>query len=152
MIRKNQKTMNQLNAISDGCLVLLSYVFSSWLWLDVIRNENNMASLDTLLSHMGFTAVVYAACVVMVMSFFRMYRTSRLAKPTKGLKNVLIANAISLISAAALLYLFRLEEFSRGVLAVFYVTSCSVLIVKRLLLLLFLRTIRSKGLSPCAST
>ncbi len=145
MIRKNQKTMNQLNAISDGCLVLLSYVFSSWLWLDVIRNENNMASLDTLFSHMGFTAVVYATWVVVVMSFFRMYRTSRLNKPTKGLKNVLIANAISLVTAAALLYLFRMEDFSRGVLAVFYVTSCSVLIVKRLLLLLFLRTIRSKG-------
>ena len=145
MIRKNQNIMNRLNAISDGCLVLLSYVFSSWLWLDVIRNENNIASLDTLFSHMGFTAVIYAVCVVVVMSFFRMYRTSRLNKPTKGLKNVLIANAISLVTAAALLYLFRMEEFSRGVLGVFYVTSCSVLIIKRLVLLFFLRSIRAKG-------
>ncbi len=145
MIRKNQKQMNQLNAITDGVLVLLSYLFSSWIWLDVIRGANNMASVDNLRGSMGITAVVYAVCVVLVMACFHMYRTSRLSKPTKGLKNVLIANAISLISAAALLYLFRLEDFSRGVLAVFYLTSCTVLILKRLLLRALLRSLRAKG-------
>ncbi len=145
MIRKNQKQMNILNAITDGVLVLLSYMFSSWLWLDVIKDDSNMALLEKLGSRMGLTAVIYAVCVVLVMACFHMYRTSRLNKPTKGLKKVLLANAISLISAAALLYLFRLEDFSRGVLAIFYVTSCTVLIIKRLLLLFLLRSIRARG-------
>lgn len=145
MIRKNQKLMNFLNAVSDGFLVLFAYAFSSWLWLDVIKDDRNMASLDQLGSRMGVTAVIYAVCVVLVLACFHMYRTSRLAKPTKGLKKVLVANAISLVSAAALLYLFRLEDFSRGVLALFYITSCALLIVKRLLMRWLLRSIRARG-------
>ncbi|MBE5815738.1 MAG: undecaprenyl-phosphate glucose phosphotransferase [Clostridiales bacterium] len=145
MIRKNQKLMNFLNAVSDGFLVLFAYAFSSWLWLDVIKDDRNMASLDQLGSRMGITAVIYAVCVVLVLACFHMYRTSRLAKPTKGLKKVLVANAISLVSAAALLYLFRLEDFSRGVLALFYITSCALLIVKRLLMRWLLRSIRARG-------
>lgn len=145
MIRKNQKLMNFLNAVSDGFLVLFAYTFSSWLWLDVIKDDRNMASLDQLGSRMGITAVIYAVCVVLVLACFHMYRTSRLAKPTKGLKKVLVANAISLVSAAALLYLFRLEDFSRGVLALFYITSCALLIVKRLLMRWLLRSIRARG-------
>lgn len=145
MIRKNQKLMNFLNAVSDGFLVLFAYAFSSWLWLDVIKDDRNMASLDQLGSRMGITAVIYAVCVVLVLACFHMYRTSRLAKPTKGLKKVLVANAISLVSAAALLYLFRLEDFSRGVLALFYITSCALLIIKRLLMRWLLRSIRARG-------
>lgn len=145
MIRKNQKQMNRINAATDGLLVFLSYLFSAWLWLDVIKGDRNIASIERLHSGMAYTAIIYAICMVAVLACFRMYRTSRLTRPTKGLKKIMLANAISLLTAAALLYLFRLEDFSRGVLLLFYITSCATLIIKRLLTRHVLRTIRAKG-------
>lgn len=145
MIRKNQKQMNRLNALSDGVLVLLSYLFSSWLWLDVIKGDSNMAAVESLHSGIGYSAVIYAVWVVVILSCFRMYRTTRLSRPATGFRSIALANAIALVTAAAILYLFRLEDFSRGVLVVFYITSCTVLIIKRLLLRSFLRNMRIKG-------
>ncbi len=143
MIRKNQKQLNRLNAFSDGVLVLLSYLFASWLWLDVVRGNANIAAVTGLSSFL--TAVIYAIWTVIVLACFRLYRTTRISRMGKGLSSVIMGNAIALISAAAVLYLFRLQEFSRGVLAVFYVTVCLVLIVKRLLLRSVLRRMRAKG-------
>ena len=117
MIRKNQKQLNRLNAVTDGVLVLLSYLFASWLWLDVVKGDPNIAAVNGLQSAM--TAVIYALWTVLVLTCFRMYRMTRLSRMGHGLKNIILANAIALVSAAALLYLFRLQEFSRGVLAVF---------------------------------
>ena len=49
MIHRNQKTLNRLNLLSDGVLIVLCYLFASWLWLDVIRNtKGNMAALSSL--------------------------------------------------------------------------------------------------------
>ena len=143
MIRKNQKQLNRLNAFTDGVLVLLSYLFASWLWLDVVKGDPNIAAVNGLQSAM--TAVIYAIWTVLVLACFRMYRMTRLSRMGHGLKNIVLANAIALVSAAALLYLFRLQEFSRGVLAVFYVTVCTVLILKRVLLRVILRRMRAKG-------
>lgn len=143
MIRKNQKQLNRLNAFTDGVLVLLSYLFASWLWLDVVKGDPNIAAVNGLQS--AVTAVIYAIWTVLVLACFRMYRMTRLSRMGHGLKNIILANAIALVSAAALLYLFRLQEFSRGVLAVFYITVCMVLILKRILLRVVLRRMRAKG-------
>ena len=49
MIKRNQKKLNQPNVLSDEVLIVLSYLFASWLWLDVIKNtEGNMATLSIL--------------------------------------------------------------------------------------------------------
>lgn len=143
MIRKNQKQLNQLNALSDGILVLLSYLFASWLWLDVIKGDPNIAAVTGV--HSALTAVIYAIWTVLILSCFHVYRSTRISRMGRGFKSIVLANAIAVVSAAAALYLFRLQEFSRGVLAVFYVTVCVVLILKRVLLRLFLRHMRAKG-------
>ena len=143
MIRKNQKQFNRLNAFTDGILVLLSYLFSTWLWLDVVKSDPNIAAVTGV--HSALIATIYALWTVLILSCFHVYRSTRLSRMGHGLKNIVLANAVALVSAAAMLYLFRLQEFSRGVLAVFYVTVCLVLILKRLLLRAILRNMRAKG-------
>lgn len=145
MIRKNQRQLNQLNALSDGVLVLLSYLFASWLWLDVIKRGGNMASLDNLRSGMGWAAVLYAVWTVIVLSCMKVYRTTRLNHRKGETRSICLGNALSLIMVAAALYVFRLQDFSRGVLAVFYLTVCAVLTGKRFLLRSLLRRMRERG-------
>ena len=49
MIQRNQKKLNRLNVLSDGVLIVLCYLFASWLWLDAIKNiEGNMSALIIL--------------------------------------------------------------------------------------------------------
>ena len=60
MIRRNQKTINRINILTDALLVFLSYMFASWLWLSVIKKEANMAALANWNSGVALAAVLYA--------------------------------------------------------------------------------------------
>lgn len=145
MIRKNQKQLNRLNALSDGVLVWLSYLFASWLWLDVIRDSSNLASVHRSDGNMVWVALLYAVWTVIMLTCFKLYRTSRIKGLRLQVRGILLGNALSILLVAALLYLFRLTEFSRGVLAVFYLTVCTVLTGKRLIMRFLLRRMRSRG-------
>lgn len=146
MIQKYQKTLNRLNVLSDGVLILLCYLFSAWLWLDVIRQtEDNLAALDRITGKGLFIAIVYAAWTVALLSAFRIYRTSRVHGTGRVYRRILAGNGIALVTAASALYLFRLEDFSRGVLAVYFATSSAALIGKRFFVRLLLRKIRARG-------
>lgn len=146
MIRKNQKLINRFNSLSDGIILLFSYLFASWLWLDVIKNTtNNMAALENLQGSTMVAGAVYALWTLIMLAFFGMYSTTRIHQPQHSAGNILMANAVALASGAAALFLFRLVEFSRGVLGVYFVTSSFLLIAKRLLLRALLRYYRKKG-------
>ena len=146
MIQKNQRLLNRLNALSDGVLVLLSYLLACWLWLDVIsQDQANLAHITGLRSGALLAALIYAAWTVLLLWSFRVYRTSRTHQARMQTGRILAGNAIALLTAAAGLYLFRLQDFSRGVLAVYFVFSSAALIAKRSALQAVLRYARSRG-------
>lgn len=146
MIQRNQRLLNRLNALSDAGLVLLSYLLATWLWLDVIsRDQVNLAHIRGLRSGALLAALIYAAWTVLLLWSFRIYRTSRTHQARLQTGRILAGNAIALLTAAAGLYLFRLQDFSRGVLAVYFVVSSGALIAKRAVLQAVLRYARSRG-------
>ena len=146
MIQRNQRLLNRLNALSDAGLVLLSYLLATWLWLDVIsRDQVNLAHIRGLRSGALLAALIYAAWTVLLLWSFRIYRTSRTHQARLQTGRILAGNAIALLTAAAGLYLFRLQDFSRGVLAVYFVISSAALIAKRAVLQAVLRHARSRG-------
>lgn len=146
MIRKNQTLFNRLNCLSDIVLVLLSYLFASWLWLDIVRKINdNMASLDKLDGTTLAVAVLYALWTVTLLAAFGLYSTSRVHRHSRSSRSILYANAVALTSGAAMLYLFRLVEFSRGVLAVYFLVSSVLLVTKRIAVRAILRYYRKRG-------
>ena len=145
MIRRNQKQLNRLNILTDALLVFLSYVFASWLWLGVVTKNPNMASLANLRSGTAMVAVLYAIWTVIVLGMLRVYRVTRIKKLSTELRNIALGNLIAVVTAAALLYLFRLQEFSRGVLGIYYITVVIAMVGKRLVIRYTLRYFRSKG-------
>lgn len=145
MIRKNQRQLNRLNALTDGVLVFCCYLAASWLWLDVIKGDKNIASVRNLGGGLGVAAIVYALWSVLLLSGFGLYRTTRTRRAGRELGRVVMASSVSLLTAAAALYLFRLEDFSRGVLGLFYVFACVTLVLKRMALWHLLGQMRAKG-------
>lgn len=145
MIRRNQRQLNRLNVFTDALLVFLSYVFASWLWLGVVTKNPNMASLVNLRNGAGLAGVLYAAWTVAVLGALRVYRVTRIKKIGQEIRSIVLGNLIALVSAAALLYLFRLQEFSRGVLGIYYITVVATMVGKRLAMRYTLRYIRARG-------
>ena len=145
MIRRNQRQLNLLNIFTDALLVFLSYVFASWLWLGMVTKNPNMASLANLGNGSAMAAVVYALWTVAVLGMLRVYRVTRVRKLGAVFRNIALGNLIALVTAAALLYLFRLQEFSRGVLGIYYITVVAAMVGKRLVLRGTLRYFRAKG-------
>lgn len=146
MIQRNQKKLNRLNVLSDGVLIVLCYLFASWLWLDVIKNKaGNMAALSSLNARGMLAAVIYAVWTVFLLSLLRVYHTSRVHRSGRESTRILAGNAIALATAASVLFLFRLQDFSRGVLGVYFLSSSAVLIGKRKVIRSLLRRMRARG-------
>ncbi len=146
MIQKNQRILNAVNILTDAVIILAAYVFSSWLWLDVFQaNSPNMAGIDSFRRGVGPAAFLYASTMVLILAILGMYKPARVRKLGKEVMIALEANIIGILIVGTVLYLFRLQEFSRGVLGMFFLSSFGILCAKRVLLQGVLRTMREKG-------
>lgn len=118
MIKRNQASLNRLNALIDFLLVLFSYVFASWFRLRVLKNDTTNIALNR---SMLIAAVVYAIGFLIILLLMGFYSTTRIRKLTWKLGVLFVATTISVLIASTLLFVFRLEDFSRGIIVLFYI-------------------------------
>lgn len=146
MIRKNQRFLNIINVLSDGFIVLVSYLLATWLWLGVYkRNPNNLAIISSFYQGVGLAACAYALAMLLLLALLGSYNSLRIRRIRKEFLIVLEANAIGVLLVGSFLYTLRLQDFSRGVLAVFFLLSTGLLCVKRLGLRYVLFWMRRNG-------
>lgn len=142
MIKRNQAWLNRLNAFIDFLLIIFSYVFSSWFRLRVLTNDTvNMA----LTGRMAFAATIYAAGLLLALAIMGFYSTTRIRNIGWKLGVLVIATTVTVLIASTLLYVFRLEEFSRGIILIFYVLTLVLLGGKYLASRLLLDQLRVQG-------
>ena len=143
MIRKNQAFLNRVNILLDMLLVILSYMLASWLRLDFLDGHSgNMAAISekTLL-----LALAYSIVLFFLLSIFGFYHTTRTRRLTWKIRTIFISVTLSTLIATTLLFVFRLVDFSRGVILVFYLATLILLIGKYAFMRLVLRRFRGKG-------
>lgn len=128
MIQKNQAFRMLISILLDLLLVFAAYAAASWLWL-VVRNgdTSNMAMLS---GRMALLALIYALAQVFVLSLFGFYIPARRRKLSWKLGMILAGTTLTVLAASFLLYLFRLVDFSRGVLLLFYLFTLALLGVR----------------------
>ena len=143
MIQKHQRLFNALNRILDGLLLMAALALSSYLWLAVIRRDTWNIAGD-LLDNLSLLAG-YAAVMVLVYQIAGLYDSLRARLVRRDVLRVLVANAVGVLGVAAFLFVLRLEDFSRGVLGVFYLLSSAFIIGKRLLTRALLNYVRGRG-------
>ncbi|MEG0741171.1 MAG: exopolysaccharide biosynthesis polyprenyl glycosylphosphotransferase [Clostridia bacterium] len=109
-----------VNVLTDFVMVLAAYLLSSWLWLDVWKDTTrNMAFVRSLRDGAGLAASIYALVLVVMMAFFHLYAIRHTIKRSTEFLHIVEANILGVFCIGAALYLFRLQDFSRGVLALF---------------------------------
>lgn len=124
MIKRNQAWLNRLNAFIDFLLIIIAYLVSSWFRLRVLTNDYvNMA----MTRQMIFAATIYAAGLLLVLALLGFYSTTRMRSLTWKLGVLLAATTGTVLIASTLLFVFRLEEFSRGALLIFYALTLILL-------------------------
>ncbi|MDO4484932.1 MAG: undecaprenyl-phosphate glucose phosphotransferase [Clostridia bacterium] len=145
MIRKNQHLLNIINVCIDTFLVVVAYALASWFWLEVVVHKStNMAALQgkTLL-----LAFLYALSFVLLLSVFGFYNSTRTRKLRWKVTVIFSATVISTMVATTLFYLFRLEDFSRGVLFSFVALELAFIIGKYTLMRLLFNRMRARGVN-----
>lgn len=143
MIRKNQAFLNRVNIILDMFLVVVAYALSSWIWIDLLDGySENMAALSTasiLLS------LVYAFVVFVILSVLNFYNTTRTRRLSWKLRTIFLAVTLAILLASAVLFFFKLVDFSRGVLYLFYLLTLLFLMGKYTAMRLVFSRLRAKG-------
>lgn len=125
------------------CLVVAAFQLASWFRLDLISGKlENMASLS---SKTVWLSIVYSIVLCLILSIFGFYNTTRTRQLSWKIRTILLSTTLSVLIASTFFYLFRLVDFSRGVLFVFYLLMNIFLIGKYSFMRLILSRYRGQG-------
>ena len=143
MVRRNQAFLNQVNILLDMLIVILSYIFASWFRLEKLHGmSDNMAALS---GRTVLLAFVYSLVLFFVLSMLGFYNSTRTRHLIWKARTIFLSVSLSTLIASTLFYIFRMEEFSRGVLLIFYGAANVLLIGKYAFMRLVLSRFRFRG-------
>jgi Undecaprenyl-phosphate glucose phosphotransferase len=143
MIRENQRFLNILLVIVDMIVVSLA-LFTAW----YIRFQttllgvgvDNWGVFEYLLSLL-FILVLYT----LLNYFFGLYQPQRTDRISSEVKQILKINIIGLLVLITTLYVIRIDDYSRYLLAMFAIFSTTFMISERFIFRTLLRYMRGKG-------
>ena len=142
MIHRNQSALNFLSAAADFLLVFFSYLFSAWFRLKVLNGwwENKGLSNPMILA-----SLFYAAGLLFMLSLLGFYNSTRVKTLSWKLSTLYIGTTISIFFVTAFIFVFKVEDVSRGIIAIFYVLTLLLLGGKQVLTRHVLNQVRSSG-------
>lgn len=142
MIKKNQKIINILNMLSDGIIIFLSYFVSLFIRFVLM---NGTVSLILWRYPYTLVAVIYSIAMVFFYYGMRMYGSYRFK--AAGIENlsILSINGVGIMSLMSVMYILRLEDFSRSVLIIYWAVSSVAVILKRFIVRKILHHYRRLG-------
>ena len=143
MIRKNQAFLNRVNIILDMLLVILSYVLASWLRLDFFDGDSG--NIAVISRNTIILAIAYSLMLFFILSMFGFYNTTRTRRLVWKVRTIIFSVTISTLIATTFFFAFRLVDFSRGVILVFYFSTIFILTAKYAFMRLVLSRFRVKG-------
>ena len=113
--------------VLDGILVVLAYAGASRFWLEIVaKGSSNIGEFGR---NTFWLAAGYAVFFLLVLSVYGFYNTTRIRPITWKIKVLFWADTISILLVTALFYVLRLEDFSRGVVGIFYLLSLFLLLM-----------------------
>ena len=142
MIKRNQTSLNRLNAAADFLLVFFSYLFSAWFRLKVLNGwwENKGLSRPMI-----FASLCYAAGLLLVLTILGFYSTDRIRRLSWKLGVLFLSITVSIFAVTAFIFLFKIQDVSRGIILIFYFLILFLLGGKQILTRAVLNQLRSSG-------
>lgn len=143
MIKDNQKYFNRLHLVVDAIVIACSYMLAWYL-----KFEGPFANKAEGALTMGFyfQAMYFIVPGFVILYYaFRLYTPKRATRFEAEISNIFKANTTGLIAIMVVIYSFKIENFSRGLVAIFYALNIVLTILMRVLIRWILQFFRRKG-------
>lgn len=140
MIKENQKMLNLFNILTDGALVFCSMIAAYILRFPILKGIDSQGFNTYLI--LGVAVIPF---FLFLYALFGLYESFRAKRFTKELELLLQANFIGTATLVAIQYVLRNIDFSRWLLAFFFLFSAGSIAFKRWALRHILRHYRSLG-------
>ena len=143
MIKNNQKRLNRIQVLVDALIIVISYILSWWL-------KFRSGLLPLFGEWLSFKQYMFALVGVipgyLILYYcFHLYRPKRLSGRRTEIAQIIKANTIGLLAFILVLYLLKLNTFSRQMLFFFYTVNVYLEIITRNLIRFTLNKIRRQG-------
>ena len=142
MIKQNQDYLNRVNAAVDFLLVFFSYLFSAWFRLRVLNGWWHNKGLSR---PMIIASAFYAAGLCLMLACLGFYNTTRVRRLTWKLEVLFVGTTVSIFIVTALIFIFQIEDVSRGIILIFYMLTLFLLGFKQIFTRMILNHLRSSG-------
>ncbi len=144
MIKDNQVHLNRAHVIVDGLLVAGSYALSYYLKFESVfanRTPGGRLSMPVYFSALYYLIPSYLLLYYMV----QLYTSRRALRLWDEFVDIVQANVMGVIGFLVVLYIINQPDFSRSMIAIFFVMNTALTTIAHWLLRKFLRFIRKKG-------
>lgn len=124
MLEKNQRIRAVCAGVLDAALLFAAYLLAVWLRFNYLRYfypGGAGPALDIARSPRSVvTAAAYAVAIVVAYALAGLYDASRLRGLWQRCQGVLVINTLAILGLGTLFYYFRVGDFSRMVVGLFY--------------------------------
>lgn len=142
MIKKNQRVINFLNMLSDYLIIFISYYISLFVRFIIFNGHISIALWE---GHYILVPLIYSAFLVLVYRTCRMYGSYRFKAMGQENVTILTINSIGSFALMATLFILKIDDFSRGVILIYWSITSAAIILKRLFVRGLLRYFRKLG-------
>lgn len=149
LLSENQRIRGLISSVIDIVLLIAAYLLANFLrfnWLPFFEEGGAGPALDIARSPMVVLGWAGYAVVMVLLYWSRgLYNPSRLRGLWQRSTTIAFGNALGVVGFMALLFVFRLQNFSRGVMLLLYGFSTGFLIFKRMIKRWYDRARNRKG-------
>ena len=145
MIRDNQKVLNRIHVLLDAMLIAGSYILAWYIKFVLLKSAD-----DALVGHHSmekyFSLLYYIIPGYLVIYYLcDLYISKRYSSVEREIFNVIKANVLGLGVVIFIMYIMKLQDFSRAMMFYFFLLSTFGTVIERQVIRKILRTLRKKG-------
>lgn len=135
MLEKNKRIRAYASSALDAVLLFVAYLLANHLRFNYMRfyQPGGAGPALDIAQETVFAGGLYAVVAVVVFWLCGLYDASRLRGFWRRCQLIILVNAVCIVGFEALLYQFRVVNFSRLVVILFYGFGTGFLIIKRLI-------------------
>lgn len=146
MIKRNQRYFNWINRLSDMALVYIAYLAAVSFWIFWLKNDTNNISIRYAWAN-PWPVLILAAVFVVIFQYGGLYDSFRYQKLRTEMVQLLKLHVLCVMLGVGCVFLFKLRDFSRGVMVSYAVIAYALLALKRAVIRTSLNFVRKNGLN-----
>ncbi|MDD6194952.1 MAG: undecaprenyl-phosphate glucose phosphotransferase [Lachnospiraceae bacterium] len=142
MIKRNQSFLNFINIFLDAILIFVSYYLSVFVRFRIMDGKESLELRD---GKWIFVILIYDLIVILTYYISHLYHSQRIHTYGKVFFTIYVSNGLGVLLLSTYLYLDHVTNYSRILLAIFWVTASTVVFVKHVAVHSILHYYRSRG-------